>query len=1247
MNYHQKNIVHGNITAGGNVHIGDIIYTIERDFKSGSILFLRLDKVDDTHYEASLSVKSKHSDKGTLASTGEKWCEKMEVSIPPQLLDELAHFQTLRRNVSVPLRLDLGYKPDNQLVIAAENHLSQLLFDTFFAGPIGKACMDFIQLLEEQRMDSLLLAISADDETLVNLPFEMILPLLFPSKWGETKKSLASVNFGLVRTSMQSLERFKMQGDVVTAAPLKMLFIAAMPENLDESAKRLQMEAEQNRLVQVIGALPKIVIEFLDNASLDELNNALQARQHDIVHISGHGAYLAAQNKGVLYFENEVGDVVEVSGAALGETLRQHACVKLLILSACETAMAGSAGGVTQQVADYGVPSIVAMRFAVTDEGATIFTTELYAQLAKGLSLTRALAYARAALHRVVTTQRQVAPQHFHLAEWFMPVLYQNQWVGSLIDVHQPNHLPDAFYPKSDFLKTNGSRLVGAGFIGRKRYLIKLRQAFRAGRHVCVHGLGGLGKTTLAEAFAHNYENRNYETLFFRNGNQIHEKFILDELFVRFEETNPLPSVRRALKSQLDDPKIGVLDKLQSLIDHYLKGRKTILIFDNVEDVQVGIGGNAQRSIASEPLRAFLRYLGRKTPPNCHLLFTTRYQLEDLADVVEHIALDKMGDAEQYRLLHYSKILSTIPTQHHPQIYARLDGHPRSYEFLTALLENDPQFRWEQVAHSEEKVFEDLLLAKVFERLTVREQDLCQMVAIFLARTPVAALAAVSGEAETDLMPVLQSLHHWSLCFLDKENQFSVHRLTREWMKWKVTPEEKIKEWALKAGEYFENRGVYVYNYVLAKNYFEIAEVWDSFAKISFYLQDHYQVIGFHLQAFGLSETVLMKNIDEKTNAYALNYNGLMLYSVGQYENALPYLEQSLVIRQKIGDIKGEGETLNNIGLIYIEKGSYDMALHYLERSLATKQQMDNLGSQGRVLNNIGLIYLKKNKNDIAAHYFQRSLVISRQTGDSKGTSETLINIGLICYNNHDYNNALSYFEQSLSIKQLSYERHGEAKVLNNIGLIYEAEGDYDTALRYLKQCFAISQQIDNPMGKDKALNSISRIYSAKGDYNTALYYLEQSLAISQQSGDLRSEGVTLNNISQIYRVKGDIDATLHYLQQYLAIQQQIGDHQGESSTLNNLTKIVYAKGDYETALRYLKRNLELQKQVEDIEGEATALTDIGLMLFKQKRFEEAIPFLAAACVIFQKIGSPDAEYPETYLLMVFAELNSKKSSQK
>lgn len=814
----QKNIVNGTIIAGGNVHIGDNIYNIERDFKSGSILFLRLDKKDEHHYTAQLSVKSKHSTQGTLATSGEKWCENIEVNIPPQLFEALNDFQAFRRSIDTQMRLTGTRDVNPSSIITLENQLAQLIFDTFFAGDIGKACTDFIQLLEEQRIEELLLAVSADDERMVNLPFEMVLPLLFPPKLDEAKRSLAITNFGLVRTKMTALDTFKMQGDHATAAPLKMLFITALPENLDERGKMLQIEEEQTRLIQSIGALeatgdkqPKIVIEFLENASLDELDKALKARQHDIVHISGHGAYHAVAHKGVLYFENEDGDEEQVTGKALGETLRQHACVKLLILSACETAIAGSEGGVTEQVAEFGMPSIVAMRFAVTDEGAKVFTTELYTQLAKGLSLTRALAYAREALLKEIERKRAQTPHILHIAEWFTPVVYQNQLVGALIDKTQPYHLPDHFYPLSSFLKTRQSRLIGEGFIGRKRYLIQLRQAFRAGRHICLHGLGGLGKTTLAEAFAHNYDNHSHTIVIFRNGNQINEAHILDTLNKRFAKTNPdlAEQIQQAIDAPEPDGKKGteaLLHKLQLLIDNYLHVRKTILIFDNVEDVQTDEGGTYQRSIGSESLSAFLRHLCENTPTNCHILFTTRYKIANLAEVIEHLALDKMGYAEQYRLLNYSQTLRDIPLQDRDEVYKRLDGHPRGYEYLEALLKKDKTFSWQQVAQSEEKVFENLLLAKVYERLTEHEKAMFQMVAVFIARTPLEALAAVRGEKEADLVPVLQALQDWSLCFLEKDGRFEVHRLTREWMREHVISAVKVKEYASKAGEYFETQ---------------------------------------------------------------------------------------------------------------------------------------------------------------------------------------------------------------------------------------------------------------------------------------------------------------------------------------------------------------------------------------------------------------------------------------------------------
>jgi tetratricopeptide (TPR) repeat protein len=1159
----QKNIVHGSITAGGNVHIGDeityITYNIADDFKSGSILFFRLVKKDETQYTANLSVKSKHSTHGTLATSGEKWCENFEVNIPAQLFDHLNEFQAFRRGVDTQMRVAGFPEMNSSSVIALENQLSQQIFQTFFSSAIGKACTDFIQLLEEQRIEELLLVLSADDETIVNLPFEMVLPLLFPPKLGEAKKSLAINNFGLVRTKMASLETFNMQGDHTTAAPLKMLFITALPENLDERGKMLQIEEEQTRLIQSIGALeatgdkqPKIVIEFLENASLAELDKALRARQHDIVHISGHGVYHAAAHKGVLYFENEDGDEEQVSGAALGETLRGHNCVKLLILSACETAIAGSEGGVTEQAAAFGVPSIVAMRFAVTDEGAKVFTTEFYTQLAKGLSLTRALAYAREALLKYIEQKREQSPQLLHIAEWFTPVVYQNQLVGALIDKTQPYHLPDHFYPLSRFLKTKQSRLIGEGFIGRKRYLIQMRQAFRAGRHVCLHGLGGLGKTTLAEAFAHNYASHvSGDVIIFGGAEErlrINEASILNEIFARFEEINAPKSTIRQLKARLDDPETNVIKKLQLLIDNYLHGRKTILIFDNVEDVQTDAGGAYQRSIGSDSLSAFLKHLCQNTPANCHIIFTTRYKIENLADVVEHLALDKMGYAEQYRLLNYSDILRGIPLQERDDVYKRLDGHPRGYEYLAALLKHDNTFSWQQVSKAEADIFENLLLAKVYERLTEREKAVFQMVAIFIARTPLAALVAVSGENEADLQPVLQSLQDWSLCFLEKDGRFEVHRLTREWMSQHIIPSEKVKERALKAGEYFKAQSTWD-DEILAKDYFEIAEVWEAFANTSFTLQNHYQLIGLYPQAFELNRVVLEKNVAEKSIASALLNMGAILKLFGQNDQALELYKQSLAINKKIGDRQGEGATLNNISLIYHAKGDYDTALRYLEQSLAIRQQIGDRQGEGVTLNNISQIY------------------------DAKG----------------DYDTALQYLEQGYKIAKEIGDKNQEGGFLNNISQIYKIRGDYDTALQYLEHSLAIRQRIGNRKGEGATLNNIGQIYDTKGDYDTALQYLEQGYNIAKEIGDKNQEGGFLNNIGQIYNAKGDYDTALRYLEQSLAIRQQTGNIAGVATNLNNMGVMLFKQERNEEAIPLLMQAYQILQKIGSPNAKVTA----------------------------------------------------------
>ncbi|GAB4044142.1 tetratricopeptide repeat protein [Spirosoma litoris] len=1128
-----ENIVYGSsLTAGGNIHIGNKYYTVERDFAC-SLLFLQIN-ANASDFELMLSAKTESDEVIPLLR------EIVKLTIPDQFFEQVDAFQSTRRSSSELMRRN---DSNNVSPEAIETSLAQQLYETFFTGGIGQVCRDFLELLQRRKINELLLIIASPDERIQNLPWEMVLPQLGPGD------ELPRDNFGLIRTRETSIERFSKQGPTASIAPLKLLFIPALPENLAERSKLLEIEKEQKKIIEAVRGLeatgsqqPRLVMEILDCAHLEEIISALQNHHHDIVHISGHGAYVESVRQGMLYLENEDGDEQLVSGKELGKALRRFGSIKLLVLSACETAVGGSEGSTAEQMAAVGLPAVLAMRFAVTDEGARLFTETLYERLAYGDTLTKAMHDARQTLWEHVVEQRKTTPQLLPQAEWFTPVLYQNQVVGSLAGrgTYDSDTL-NRFYPPLAFL--GGNRLVGEGFIGRKRLLIRIRKGFDEGEAICLHGLGGLGKTTTAEAAADLYRRRHgHDILMFRTG-EVQEAVILNRLLEKAKTTTRLSEfLIKQLEERVNSPQTTPEQKLQYLITSYLSTHPTILIFDNVEDIQTG----PSHTISTDELRTFLEHLLKNLPEHCPVLFTTRYTIPDLASWVTHVPIDKMTYAEQYRYINYSDTLRKLPVDGRAILDRRIDGHPRALELLEGLLRRDRRFDLSRfdasVGQVEVQIFENLLLKRLFEQLTDTERTVLMAAGILFSRSPLAALEAILDQPVDSFLSIVEALRDSSLCFYDEAEQtVEVHALTRAWLQQQGYPEpERRRELSARAGQYFEKQATYN-DYWLAKDYFEQAEAWENYANVAFRLNSYYQLVGLYITAEQLNQDVLRKDISPELNSQALNGLGLIGLYIGDYETALSYLQDSLRIRQQIGDKHGEGATLNNISQIYDARGDYETTLSYLQDSLRIRQQI----------------------------------------GDKHGEGVTLNNLATTAYAKGDYETALSYLQDSLRICQQIGDKNGEGKILNNISQIYDARGDYETALSYLQDSLRICQQIGDKKGEGTLLNNISQIYHARGDYETTLSYLQDSLRIRQQIGDKNGEGTTLNNISQIYDARGDYETALSYLQDSLRISQQIGDKNGEGTTINNMGALYWEQyQDAEKALPLLWYAYLIRKQL-------------------------------------------------------------------
>jgi tetratricopeptide (TPR) repeat protein len=165
-------------------------------------------------------------------------------------------------------------------------------------------------------------------------------------------------------------------------------------------------------------------------------------------------------------------------------------------------------GSLAAEVADAGVPGVVAMRYNVYVVTAAQFAADLYAHLLAGKTLGQAATAARRALADNPT--RQVGPVPVELQDWAVPVVYETAPLTLL----EPEQRKAPLIQLALADRTGGAvtengvgvpRPPDAGFFGRDETLLAIDRAFDAGQVVLLHAFAGAGKTSTAAEFARWY----------------------------------------------------------------------------------------------------------------------------------------------------------------------------------------------------------------------------------------------------------------------------------------------------------------------------------------------------------------------------------------------------------------------------------------------------------------------------------------------------------------------------------------------------------------------------------------------------------------------------------------------------------------------------------------------------------------------------------------------------------------------
>lgn len=202
----------------------------------------------------------------------------------------------------------------------------------------------------------------------------------------------------------------------VSGEKLRVLAMGATPR--DKTA--LDVATEETWLKDALEALQrdgKVEVQWIASGRFDQLRSALINGSWHIFHFAGHG------DVGSIVCCDDDGATSNVSAEDLARLLKDRD-IRLVVLNCCKGAAGSEVDAIANtamQLSREEVPAVIAMQYAISDDGAVKFARWFYTALAAGRPIEDALAEARDALAQNKGT------------EWVTPVLYLNAEDGRLL----------------------------------------------------------------------------------------------------------------------------------------------------------------------------------------------------------------------------------------------------------------------------------------------------------------------------------------------------------------------------------------------------------------------------------------------------------------------------------------------------------------------------------------------------------------------------------------------------------------------------------------------------------------------------------------------------------------------------------------------------------------------------------------------------------------------------------------------
>jgi CHAT domain-containing protein/Tfp pilus assembly protein PilF len=361
----------------------------------------------------------------------------------------------------------------------------------------------------------------------------------------------------------------------------------------------------------------------------------------------------------------------------------------------------------------------------------------------------------------------------------------------------------------------------------------------------------------------------------------------------------------------------------------------------------------------------------------------------------------------------------------------------------------------------------------------------------------------------------------------------------------------------------------------------------------------------------------------------------LELHRAGKYDEALPLVERSLEIRERIlgPEHRDVAALIHSKAVLCWLKGDYSKAEPLFQQALRIRERA--LGLEHRdvaiSLNSLGILYKDQSKDVEAERLYHRALDIWEKAlgPDHPEVALPLNNLAIIYDDRGEYVKAESFYQRALTIweKALGPDNTRVASVLNNLATLYNQKGDYAKAEAYHQRVLEFRLKALGPDHPSVAtsLYNLALLYTNADGYAKAEPLYRRALDIREKSlGQYHPEVANvLNNLAAILSYKGDYVNAESLYNRALAIKEKsLGpDHPDFAVSIQSLAYIYYYKGEYAKAEPLLRRALNIIEKALGAEHPliADSLIRLAALYVAKGDITQAITFLSRANAVIER----------------------------